>query len=253
MPRSNWRSRAVRIRFCFSGWAHDHQKSGDCCRPRRGRSGCSQRMPHARDPVSAASAVQPSRGGERSRRRNTARAVPKRTAIRWHAIRFPAFSGRGRRLAAGRGSGDGARLGVPEKLVPHVSASRSGSRWTSTQGQIQVETFRLTEAALPALFDEEKKACAPANSLRARSSRLFRYCRRSRPEELYCSCRRAWQRGARRHHPLRPGHRRHHGPLSPSRLPMRLPDFPIPMRRRRRDCGAWSNMAPRSWWLATAI
>jgi len=52
----------------------------------------------------------------------------------------------------------GARLGVPEKLVPHVSASRTGSRWTSTQGQIQVETFRLTEAALPALFDEQKKA-----------------------------------------------------------------------------------------------
>ena len=52
----------------------------------------------------------------------------------------------------------GARLGLPEKLVPHAGASRTGSRWTSTQGQIQVETFRLTEAALPALFDEEKKA-----------------------------------------------------------------------------------------------
>lgn len=52
----------------------------------------------------------------------------------------------------------GARLGVPEKLVPHAGTSRTGSRWTSTQGQIQVETFRLTEAALPALFDEEKKA-----------------------------------------------------------------------------------------------
>jgi hypothetical protein len=52
----------------------------------------------------------------------------------------------------------GARLGLPEKLVPHAGTSRTGSRWTSTQGQIQVETFRLTEAALPALFDEEKKA-----------------------------------------------------------------------------------------------
>lgn len=52
----------------------------------------------------------------------------------------------------------GARLGVPEKLVPHSGASRTGSRWTLTQGQIQIETFRLTEAALPALFDEEKKA-----------------------------------------------------------------------------------------------
>ncbi len=51
----------------------------------------------------------------------------------------------------------GARLGVPEKLTPHVGASRTGTRWSSTQGQIQIETFRLAEAALPALFDEEKK------------------------------------------------------------------------------------------------
>ena len=52
----------------------------------------------------------------------------------------------------------GARLGLPGKLVPHVEASRTGSRWTSAQGQIQIETFRLTEAALPALFEQEKKA-----------------------------------------------------------------------------------------------
>jgi hypothetical protein len=52
----------------------------------------------------------------------------------------------------------GARLGLPEKLVPRVSASRMGGRWSSAQGQIQVETFRFAEAALPALFDDEKKA-----------------------------------------------------------------------------------------------
>jgi len=51
----------------------------------------------------------------------------------------------------------GARLGLPEKLVPHTSAVQNGSRWTSAQGQIQIESFRLTEAALPALFEEEKK------------------------------------------------------------------------------------------------
>jgi hypothetical protein len=51
----------------------------------------------------------------------------------------------------------GARLGVPEKLTPQVSAARSGTRWSSAQGQIQIETFRFAEAALPALFDEEKK------------------------------------------------------------------------------------------------
>jgi hypothetical protein len=51
----------------------------------------------------------------------------------------------------------GARLGLPEKLVPRADTSRIGSRWTSAQGQIQIETFRLTEAALPALFEQEKK------------------------------------------------------------------------------------------------
>jgi len=51
----------------------------------------------------------------------------------------------------------GARLGLPSKLVPQTGTARTGSRWTSGQGQIQVETFRLSEAALPALFDEEKR------------------------------------------------------------------------------------------------
>jgi S1-C subfamily serine protease len=51
----------------------------------------------------------------------------------------------------------GARLGLPTKLVPQTDSSRTGSRWTSAQGQIQIETFRLTEAALPALFEQEKK------------------------------------------------------------------------------------------------
>ncbi len=55
-------------------------------------------------------------------------------------------------------AGSGARLGLPEKLAPRAGVSRTGSRWTSAQGPIQIETFHLTEAALPALFDEEKKA-----------------------------------------------------------------------------------------------
>jgi hypothetical protein len=52
----------------------------------------------------------------------------------------------------------GARLGLPQKLVPRVGVSRMGGRWSSAQGQIQVETFRFAEAALPALFEDEKKA-----------------------------------------------------------------------------------------------
>ncbi len=52
----------------------------------------------------------------------------------------------------------GARLGVPEKLAPRAGATRLGSRFSSAQGQIRIETFRLAEGALPALFEEEKKA-----------------------------------------------------------------------------------------------
>jgi peptidoglycan hydrolase-like protein with peptidoglycan-binding domain len=50
----------------------------------------------------------------------------------------------------------GARLGVPEKLVPQTGAARLGSRWTSAHGQIQIETFRMHEASLPALFEQDK-------------------------------------------------------------------------------------------------
>jgi hypothetical protein len=51
----------------------------------------------------------------------------------------------------------GARLGLPSALVPKSAPARMGSRWTSGQGQIDIETFRLHEGALPALFDAEKK------------------------------------------------------------------------------------------------
>ncbi len=51
----------------------------------------------------------------------------------------------------------GVRLGLPGALVPKLAEARMGSRWMSKQGQIDIETFRLHEAALPALFEDEKK------------------------------------------------------------------------------------------------
>jgi len=51
----------------------------------------------------------------------------------------------------------GARLGVPTKLVSPAGVSRTGSRWASGHDVIRIETFRLSEASLPALFEEEKK------------------------------------------------------------------------------------------------
>jgi len=63
-------------------------------------------------------------------------------AMGWHIIDDPAT---------------GSRLGLPSVLVPKIAQARMGSRWTSAHGQIDVETFRLHEAALAALFDDEKK------------------------------------------------------------------------------------------------
>ena len=51
----------------------------------------------------------------------------------------------------------GARLGVPTKLVSPAGTLRTGSRWASGHDTIRIETFRLSEASLTALFDEERK------------------------------------------------------------------------------------------------
>lgn len=69
-------------------------------------------------------------------------AKPKQAAAGWRVIDDAAT---------------GARLGVPEKLVPKASAARTGSRWSSAGGQVVIETFRLREASLPALFDQDKR------------------------------------------------------------------------------------------------
>ena len=53
----------------------------------------------------------------------------------------------------------GARLGVPTKHVPNKSPSKTGTRWSSAQGQVQVETFRTREpgTTLTAVYEQQKK------------------------------------------------------------------------------------------------
>jgi peptidoglycan hydrolase-like protein with peptidoglycan-binding domain len=57
----------------------------------------------------------------------------------------------------------GARLGLPSNLVQPVSVAKetgkTGSRWSSAQGQIQIETFLIAEpgTTLPLVFEREKK------------------------------------------------------------------------------------------------
>jgi peptidoglycan hydrolase-like protein with peptidoglycan-binding domain len=53
----------------------------------------------------------------------------------------------------------GAQIGLPTKQVPNTGPGKSGTRWFSTQGQIQVETFRVRGpgTTLADIFDQQKK------------------------------------------------------------------------------------------------
>jgi len=49
------------------------------------------------------------------------------------------------------------RLGLPAKVVPQNGPGKSGSRWFSAQGQVQIETFRERGADLQAMFEQQRK------------------------------------------------------------------------------------------------
>ncbi len=52
----------------------------------------------------------------------------------------------------------GARVGLPGKLATKITQSPSGTRWSSEQGQLQIETFKVdTGATLEAIFEQQKK------------------------------------------------------------------------------------------------
>ncbi len=54
---------------------------------------------------------------------------------------------------------NGIKLGLPTKLAPVQTAGATGTRWTSAQGQIQIETWRSkdTNLTLAAVVEREKK------------------------------------------------------------------------------------------------
>src|SRR5258708_935415 len=53
----------------------------------------------------------------------------------------------------------GVQIGLPTKQVPNTGAGKSGTRWFSAQGQIQVETFRMRGpgTSLADLLEQQKK------------------------------------------------------------------------------------------------
>src|SRR3974390_745366 len=53
----------------------------------------------------------------------------------------------------------GARLGIPAKQGPNAAPTKSGTRWSSAQGQVQVETFRIRQpgTTLAGVFEQRQK------------------------------------------------------------------------------------------------
>jgi hypothetical protein len=53
----------------------------------------------------------------------------------------------------------GIRMGLPTKMVPQAHEAARGTRWSSAQGQVQVETFRITGSniKLSDVFEQTKK------------------------------------------------------------------------------------------------
>ena len=53
----------------------------------------------------------------------------------------------------------GARLGIPTKQAPNKTKGKSGTRWSSAQGQVQIETFKIREpgTTLAGVYEQQKK------------------------------------------------------------------------------------------------
>ena len=51
----------------------------------------------------------------------------------------------------------GVHLGLPLKLATQTATAGTGTRWSSTQGQLQIETFRISDTTLEAVFERQKK------------------------------------------------------------------------------------------------
>lgn len=72
-----------------------------------------------------------------------AAVAPRQDAAGWHMAEDPVT---------------GARVGIPAKFATKVTPGSNGTRWSSEQGQLQIETFRIdTGATLEAVFDQQKK------------------------------------------------------------------------------------------------
>ena len=107
----------------------------------------------------------------------------------------------------------GARVGLPGKFATKITALQNGTRWASEQGQLQVETFRIdTGATLEAVFEQQKKMPRRRVASSALQADSFVITGMQGLKKMVVRGYATERRGARHHHPLRPGDGRHHGP-----------------------------------------
>jgi len=57
----------------------------------------------------------------------------------------------------------GAQLGLPTKQVPNTARAGSGTRWSSAQGQVQIETFRIRGPGTTLATVVERQRAEPPN------------------------------------------------------------------------------------------
>jgi peptidoglycan hydrolase-like protein with peptidoglycan-binding domain len=68
--------------------------------------------------------------------------TPRQSEAGWRVIEDPAT---------------GARIGIPSKFATRITTGPAGTRWSSEQGQLQIETFRVdTGATLEAVYEQQK-------------------------------------------------------------------------------------------------
>ena len=94
------------------------------------------------------------------------------SARRWRHRRQNRRERVGWRMVEDRATG--AQVGLPTKLATHESRVRSGTRWQSAQGQLQIETFRIREpgATLATVFEDQKKEPPNRQIARARCAAI---------------------------------------------------------------------------------
>ena len=106
----------------------------------------------------------------------------------------------------------GAKIGLPAKQIPNRTQSKTGTRWSSPQGQVQIETFRLRQPGitLATVFEQQKREPAGRKVETSQvTPELVAFVGDAGSEEISRPRRHQGRRGARHDGAVRSGRSRH--------------------------------------------